>query len=92
MALQIKSEPSTPVDAERICAEIAASIEKAIDGAAVEVVATGPGHFEIQVTSSSFDGESRVAQQQRVYASIAHLMKGDEAPVHAVDQLRTLLP
>jgi hypothetical protein len=28
-------------------------------------------------------------QQQRVYAAIAHLMKGDSAPVHAVDRLVT---
>ena len=92
MALQIKSAPSTPADAEKISAEIRASIEKAIEGAAVEVTAPGPGHFEIQVTSSSFDGETRVVQQQRVYSAIAHFMKGDDAPVHAVDRLRTLLP
>jgi hypothetical protein len=33
-----------------------------------------------------------VVQQQRVYAAIAHLMKGDAAPVHAIDRLLTELP
>jgi hypothetical protein len=33
-----------------------------------------------------------VRQQQKVYAAIAHLMAGDAAPVHAVDQLITRVP
>ena len=39
-----------------------------------------------------FAGRSRVQQQQAVYAAIAHLMKGDAAPVHAIDQLVTATP
>jgi hypothetical protein len=30
--------------------------------------------------------------QRLVYAAITHLMKGDMAPVHAVDSLRTKTP
>jgi hypothetical protein len=33
-----------------------------------------------------------VRQQQLVYGAIAHLMKGDAAPVHAIDRLQTELP
>jgi stress-induced morphogen len=68
------------------------SIAGAIDGAQVEVLATSPGHFAIRVTSERFAGQSRVVQQQSVYSAIAHLMQGDEAPVHAIDRLQTLAP
>jgi len=30
--------------------------------------------------------------QRMVYGAIAHLMKGDLAPVHAVDRLQTRVP
>jgi hypothetical protein len=30
--------------------------------------------------------------QRLVYSAIAHLMKGDLAPVHAVDKLKTRVP
>lgn len=33
-----------------------------------------------------------VEQQQMVYAAIAHLMKGADAPVHAIDRMQTILP
>ena len=89
MALQILSEPSDP---QKVAGELREAIESAIAGARVEVTAAGGGHFEIQVTSASFDGKSRVVQQQSVYAAIAHLMKGDAAPVHAIDRLQTHLP
>lgn len=89
MPLQILSEPSDP---QRTAGELRAAIEAAIPDARVQVVAGGAGHFEIAVTSASFEGQSRVRQQQRVYAAIAPLMKGDAPPVHAVDQLRTRTP
>ena len=57
------------------------AIEAALPAARVEVSAGGGGHFEIQVTWASFENLSRVKQQQTVYAAIAHLMKGDGAPV-----------
>ena len=46
----------------------------------------------IAVVSEAFADLNKVKQQQMVYASIAHLMKGDAAPVHAVDNLRTSVP
>jgi len=53
------------------------------------LVSGGGGHFSIEVTSAVFAGKNRVESQRLVYGAIAHLMKGDLAPVHAVDTLRT---
>lgn len=53
------------------------------------LVSGGGGHYSIEVTSKEFAGKSRVAAQRLVYSAIAHLMRGDRAPVHAVDTLRT---
>ncbi len=64
------------------------SIEKAIEGARVEVSGEG-GHYNIVVVSALFAGKSMLQCHQMVLASIAHLMKGDLAPVHAVDSLKT---
>ena len=64
----------------------------ALPGARVEVEAGGPGHFTLSVVSGAFAGLPRVRQQQTVYAAIAHLMAGDAAPVHAIDQLITKTP
>ena len=89
MALRILAEPSQPDATARRLRE---AIEGAIPGARVRVEAAGPGHFALEVVSGSFAGQSRVAQQQRVYGAIAHLMKGDGAPVHAIDRLRTAVP
>ena len=91
MALQIRSSPSDPNDTENIRQSINDAIAAAIEGAEVNVLAISPGHYEIQVSSTSFEGQTRVRQQQRVYAAIAHLMKGDSAPVHAIDRLQTLI-
>jgi acid stress-induced BolA-like protein IbaG/YrbA len=61
----------------------------AIPDAQVEVHANSPGHFQLRVVSPLFAGKSMVQQQQLVYASIADLMRGDNAPVHAIDRLQT---
>ena len=71
---------------------IKTAIETAIDGAVVDVKQGGQGHFEIDVTSQEFAGKSMVKQQQLVYAAIKDLMAGDNAPLHAVDRLRTKTP
>ena len=89
MALRILSSPGTP---DSVVADLRAAIESAIAGAKVEVAASNPGHFEISVTSEAFAGRSRVQQQQLVYGAIAHLMKGDAAPVHAIDRMQTRVP
>ena len=53
------------------------------------LVSGGGGHYSIEVTSAAFAGKNRVESQRLVYSAIAHLMRGDMAPVHAVDSLRT---
>jgi len=87
--IQILSSPSATGDTAR---DLERAIAAALPDARIEVRANQPGHFEIRVWSASFAQQGRVAQQQRVYAAIAHLMKGDSAPVHAIDRLITLVP
>jgi stress-induced morphogen len=84
--IQILSSPSAAGDTVR---DLERAVAAAFPDARVEVRANSPGHFEIRVVSATFAGQSRVVQQQRVYAAIAHLMKGDAAPVHAIDRLVT---
>ena len=55
-------------------------------------VSGGGGHFTIEVVSSAFAGLGMLDSQRLVYSAIAHLMKGDLAPVHAVDKLKTRVP
>ncbi len=86
MPLQILSEPSDPT---RTAEALRRAIREQIPDAQVEVAPGGAGHFELRVTSASFAGESRLRQQQRVYAAIAPLLRGDAAPVHAIDRLET---
>ena len=52
----------------------------------------GGGHFAIEVTSHAFAGGSTIEKQRMGYGAIAHLMKGDAPPVHAVDSLNTRTP
>lgn len=74
-----------------VLAALRDAITGAIPGAEVEV-SGGGGHYTIAVTSAAFAGKGMVDSQRMVYAAIAHLMKGDAAPVHAVDSLRTRTP
>ncbi len=90
MALQILNAPGS--DAGEIVERIREQIAEAIPGAAIEIEATAPGHFEIRVTSGIFEGKSRVQQQQLVYGAIADLMAGAAPAVHAVDRLQCLTP
>jgi acid stress-induced BolA-like protein IbaG/YrbA len=64
------------------------AIEEALPGARAEV-SGGGGHFNIEVISPVFAGKGMLESQRLVYSAIAHLMKGDMAPVHAVDSLKT---
>jgi acid stress-induced BolA-like protein IbaG/YrbA len=64
------------------------AIESAIPSSKAEVNGGG-GHFTIDVVSPAFAGLGMLESQRMVYAAIAHLMKGDLAPVHAVDKLKT---
>ncbi|HET6585112.1 MAG TPA: BolA/IbaG family iron-sulfur metabolism protein [Nannocystaceae bacterium] len=67
---------------------IRTAIETVIPDATV-MVGGGGGHFTIQVVSKVFEGKSMLQSQRLVLGAIAHLMKGDRAPVHAVDKLTT---
>jgi len=67
------------------------AIEEKIEGSTAQVEGGG-GHFNIVVTAPVFAGKNMLESQRLVYAAIAHLMKGDMAPVHAVDSLKTKTP
>jgi acid stress-induced BolA-like protein IbaG/YrbA len=67
------------------------AIEQRIPDAEVGV-AGAAGHYRIDVVSPVFSGKSMLESQRLVYGAIAHLMQGDDAPVHAVDSLRTRAP
>ncbi len=75
-----------------ILATIRESIVKALPDAAVEVTPGSGGHYSIVVVSKAFAGKGPVDSQRLVYSAISHLMKGDRAPVHAVDSLKTKVP
>jgi acid stress-induced BolA-like protein IbaG/YrbA len=66
--------------------EVKTAIEEALPGAVASVVGGG-GHFEIDVVYADFAGKRILAQQRLVYSAIAHLMAGDNAPLHAVDKM-----
>lgn len=66
------------------------SIEAALPDASAEVTANGGRHFSIVVRAASFHGQKTLDKQRRVYAAIAHLMGDDDAPVHAIDEMKTL--
>jgi acid stress-induced BolA-like protein IbaG/YrbA len=71
---------------------IKSAILDKIPDANVVVDAGSGGHFTISVVSPVFAGKNMVESQRLVYGAIAHLMKGDGAPVHAVDKLTTKTP
>ncbi len=68
-----------------------AIIDKIPDASVVVEPGSG-GHFTISVVSPVFADKNMVESQRLVYGAIAHLMKGDGAPVHAVDKLTTKTP
>ena len=68
-----------------------AILEKIPDGNIVVEGGSG-GHFTIAVVSPIFAGKSMLESQRLVLGAIAHLMKGDGAPVHAIDKLTTKTP
>jgi acid stress-induced BolA-like protein IbaG/YrbA len=90
VALRILSSP--PPEPEEVAERLRAAIVEALPDAAATVAARGAGHFEIDVVSEAFAGLSRVKQQQLVYAAIAPMLQGEEAPVHAIDRMGTRTP
>lgn len=77
------TEPASVADALR------ESIRAALPDSTVVVTHGSAGHFALEVTSKAFEGKSMLAAQRLVYSAIAPLMKGDRAPVHAIDKLVT---
>jgi acid stress-induced BolA-like protein IbaG/YrbA len=72
--------------------DILAAVREAIEGKVPDAraeVSGGGGHYNIVVTSPVFAGKGKVESHRLVLSAIAHLMKGDDAPVHAVDSLTT---
>ena len=72
--------------------DILEAIRKAVVDAIPDAqaqVSGGGGHYNIEVISPVFAGKGMLESQRLVYAAITHLMKGDAAPVHAVDSLKT---
>ena len=80
---------SHPTDSQGAITDIIReAIEHEIPDSSAEV-GGGGGHFTIEVVSPVFAGKSMLESHRLVYAAIAHLMTGNAAPVHAVDNLKT---
>jgi stress-induced morphogen len=71
-----------------VLAAIRDAVEGAIAGARCQA-SGGNGHYSIVVTAPAFAGLGMLASQRLVYSAIAHLLKGDAPPIHAVDSLQT---
>ena len=72
---------------EQICKAVGAAIKNA----KVEVSGNG-GYFSLRVESVMFDGKKTLEKQRMVYSALKELMAGNNAPVHAIDNLETLIP
>jgi stress-induced morphogen len=71
---------------------IETAIREAIpDAADVDVRANG-NHFSLRVVSASFEGRSTIQKHRMVLSAVSPFMSGDDAPVHAIDQLVCELP
>ncbi len=69
--------------------QVKTCIETAIPQSRAQVRSNG-NHFEITVVSPAFEGKGLLDKQRMVYSAIASFMSGPNAPIHAVDRLRTL--
>jgi stress-induced morphogen len=78
---------SRPID---VVEAIRSAIAARVAGAEIDVQAHGGGHFSIAVKSAAFQGKSMLENHRTVYAAIAPLLSGPDAPVHAIDSLRTI--
>ena len=85
--MEITGQPTPQETAKRIREAVA----RALPDARIEVAGEG-NHFSLRVESTVFRGKRSLARQRLVLSAIAHLMKGDGAPVHAIDRLETVLP
>ena len=71
--------------------QIRKAIEASITNANVVVSGNG-GHLNLRVESIMFEGKKTLEKQRMVYSAIKELMAGNNAPVHAIDRLETLIP
>ena len=71
--------------------QIKEAIEKSVSDSTAKVGGDGR-HFEIQVISPVFAGKRTLEKQRIVYAALNDLMAGNNAPVHAIARLETLVP
>ena len=71
--------------------QICKVVDAAIKNAKVEVSGNG-GHFSLRVESVMFDGKKTLEKQRMVYSALKELMSGNNAPLHAIDNLETLIP
>ena len=85
--MEIAGQPTTHETAERMREAVA----EALPGARIDVTGEG-NHFSLRVESAAFSGKRTLARQRLVLRAIAPLMKGEGAPVHAIDRLETVLP
>jgi len=67
--------------------EVKNLILKNIPDAQIEVIdTTGTGdHFSAKITSPSFAGKTLMQQHKMVMSSVKEAMKGENAPLHALD-------
>lgn len=72
-----------------VIAEMKKALAAAIPDGTIEVTGAGGGHFVIEAVSPVFEGKSRLESQRLVLNAIRHLMAGENAPVHAVDAIKT---
>ena len=89
--LKIKPRPRLQRISENMIDAISARIEKALAVESLKVEGSH-GHYRIKVVSKDFVGKTMVQQQRLVYAAIADLMKGPDAPIHAIDFMETIEP
>ncbi|MBF0351913.1 MAG: BolA/IbaG family iron-sulfur metabolism protein [SAR324 cluster bacterium] len=67
------------------------TLEQSIPESTVHVTSNG-NHVSIDIESPAFNGKNLLNRQRLVYSAIDHLLKGDHAPLHAVDHIKTSVP
>jgi acid stress-induced BolA-like protein IbaG/YrbA len=83
--MQLKTVEGNVLDA------LKAAVVSALPDAEVQVTGGG-GHFSLDVVSTAFAGKNMLQSQRLVLSAIKHLMAGPNAPVHAIDSLKTRIP
>jgi stress-induced morphogen len=73
-----------------VAAALRTAIAAQVADAEIDVQAHGGGHFSVVVKSAVFRGKSMLENHRLVYAAMAPLLAGPDAPVHAIDSLRTI--